>query len=618
MSLFGNLQGANIKGPDVVINGDSGSLLPTSTSGMRFSSAEVNQQSKLLSDLQPYSYGQGSVSDDIAQQVTPHKIQKIVPTFTVPSSSSMTAGDETVTHSVSDGDLAFTIKMVHDRSARIKNYNYFTKQNITRAVDIIVNLPTLNYLLRGLQTDMGVNTPNWENWLKATGWTCVGDMRIEHFRPSSPHHYRNLSMFIQDFIRPLGVVIGSENQGGQHQGDNRGAVDFPVDYVVTILVDGLCDNLVNLWRRAEVKAGDDLLLVLAGTQLQNEEKLLKVALDHGDYAVGHPVNKGVHNQFNVDEHAYGGIDPNFFAPPMQKTQYVLNHYAKGKRQMVFDKPVSLLYEVVPTSSSEIEEGYFLGASHHNRGMWHVARSQVQARRQPVMDSAMQTFRNDDANMAGGALLQATIAPVWKSAPRVSHRQEFAPGSLTINKNGSRKHHRIHTDKRDDRPGDYTGHYQEDAEHAYGGAYHRFIVHDADITNPDAETSAAAVTQDPHTSVALQAQQRATKRRGVEGMVDVWSSSAVDHTPQVVARAAVTAAATTAAATAAAATTSSTATASTNSTAGAGDHDDMQVDGVNNTHDTTAAPKVYAQSISMNSGTSQSKAVSVGKVAAKKK
>jgi hypothetical protein len=36
-------------------------------------------------------------------------------------------------------------------------------------------------------------------------------------------------MFIQDYIRPLGIVIGSENQGGQHQ--PGGSVDFPVDFV---------------------------------------------------------------------------------------------------------------------------------------------------------------------------------------------------------------------------------------------------------------------------------------------------------------------------------------------------------------------------------------------------
>ena len=51
-----------------------------------------------------------------------------------------------------------------------------------------------------------------------------------------------------DYTRPLGVVIGSDRQGGQHQGRVGGrGVDVPVDYTVTILVDGLCHNMLNLW-----------------------------------------------------------------------------------------------------------------------------------------------------------------------------------------------------------------------------------------------------------------------------------------------------------------------------------------------------------------------------------
>ena len=615
MSLFGNLQGANIKGPDVVINGDGGSLLPTSSSGMRFSSAEVNQQSKLLSDLQPYSYGQGSVSDDIAQQVTPHKIQKIVPSFTLPSASTTTAYDnEVLTHSVSDGDLAFTIKMVHDRASRIKNYNFFSKQNITRAVDVIANLPTVNYLLRGLQTDMGNNSPNWKNWLSSTGWPVNRPgMGIESFRPGHKNHYTNLSLFLQDYVRPLGVVIGSEHQGGQHQGDNRGAVDFLVDYVVTILVDGLCDNLVNLWKRAEIKAGDDLLLVLAGTQLEDHvhEKTDEHTGTHG--LVAHKTGL-VHNQFNVDSAAYGGLDPAYFAKPTQRNKYVLNHYAKGKRSMMFEKNVSLLYEVVPTTSSEIEEGYFLGASHRNRGMWHVARSQVQSRRQPAMDSDMQTFRNDNANMMGGALLQATIAPTWKSAPRVHRTQHHIDGVFS----GVVSDERLPPQKHE-KPGVERGNYNRHATELRKG-------HVTAGKNGGAPTvvyaptrTAVEVTIPNPDSVAGEAEKRAMKRRGVEGMVDVWSSSAVDTAPPVVQRAAVSAAAAAAAATAATPATTAPATTTTSTTNAALAHDDMQVDGGGtNTSDTTAAPKVYAQSISMNSGVSQGRAVSVAKVGARKK
>ena len=85
MSIFSGLQSGGIRGPDVVINGDGGTLLPSSASGVRFSSAKINQTSSLLSGIKPYSYGAGSTSDDISYGVVPQKIQKIVPQFSLPS-----------------------------------------------------------------------------------------------------------------------------------------------------------------------------------------------------------------------------------------------------------------------------------------------------------------------------------------------------------------------------------------------------------------------------------------------------------------------------------------------------------------------------------------------------
>ena len=245
MSIFSGVQSASIRGPDVVINGDGGSLLPSSQSGVRFSSAKINQTSELLSGIKPYSYGAGSTSDDISYGVNPHKIQKIVPEIVLPSDKNDIQGNNiVVSHGVDDGDVAFTIRLHHDKGKRIKNWSFFSKQNITRAVDQIVNLCTVNYILRGLQTNMGENGGNWEDFLQSTGWPVGKDtFRLKDFRHGKYQH-RNVSMFIQDYIRPLGIVIGSERQGGQHQ--PGGAVDFPVDFVVTILVDGLCDNMLNL------------------------------------------------------------------------------------------------------------------------------------------------------------------------------------------------------------------------------------------------------------------------------------------------------------------------------------------------------------------------------------
>jgi hypothetical protein len=405
MSIFAGLQSGGIKGPDVVINGDGGSLLPTS-SGLRFSSAKINQTPSLMAGINPYDYGPGSTSDDIAYGVTPHKIQKIVPPLSIPSDSANIADDNfTLSHPVDDGDMAFTIRIVHDMATRLKNWSFMAKQNLTRAVDPIINICTVNYILRGLQTPMGDNDANWANFLMCTGWP-IGETGFElHTFRGGEFQHRNLSMFIQDYIRPLGVVIGSEMQGGQHQGG--GAVDFPVDFVVTILVDGLCDNMLNVWRRTEIRAGDDLFFALCGTQVTTD----------------HRPTGGLPYQFSKIVNS-GLINENNFIPPSVDTSYVLNHWAQGQVTARFTNKPKLLFELVPTTSTEINEGVFLCDDRKNRGLWHVARSQVHIRGCPVTPSGKnQTFRQDTANLRGGGLVQATIAPVWKSATKhhdVSH------------------------------------------------------------------------------------------------------------------------------------------------------------------------------------------------------
>ena len=249
--------------PDVVIN--RAALLPSNTADVRFPASKVNQQDTLLSGLVANKHGHGSsVSDDISCQITPHKIQKIVPQIFLPSAVSDVGPDNLLlSHAVDDGDLAFTIRMVRNNPTCMKSFDFFAKQNIPRSVDPIVNIATVNYIIRGLQTDMGANAENWKEFLQSTGWPMHKQTYEFHDFKAGEYQHRNVSLFIQDYIRPLGVVIGSDRQGGQHQGVGRGrGVDFSVDYAVTILVDGLCDNMLNMWRRTEIRAGDDLLLAL--------------------------------------------------------------------------------------------------------------------------------------------------------------------------------------------------------------------------------------------------------------------------------------------------------------------------------------------------------------------
>ena len=192
-------------------------------------------------------------------------------------------------------------------------------------------------------------------------------------------------------------------------------MDFPVDYVVTILVDGLCDSLCNLWKRCDVRAGADLMLALVGTNLVDSEYVVTDANDKKTGTVARKQGESLRFQVNREY----GIGDETYKRPVVSGKYQLNTWQQGLITQKFrnDGNVKLLFELVPTTSDEISEIEFLSDDSKNRGLWQIARSQVFVRGMGAAQTVdSQTFRNDSANLRGG-LLQATIAPVWKGATR---------------------------------------------------------------------------------------------------------------------------------------------------------------------------------------------------------
>ena len=56
--------------------------------------------------------------------------------------------------------------------------------------------------------------------------------------------------FIRTYISCYGVMVGSQNQGGLHQGGyGRIATHNAVDYVGSFLIDGKARKINNLWRQ---------------------------------------------------------------------------------------------------------------------------------------------------------------------------------------------------------------------------------------------------------------------------------------------------------------------------------------------------------------------------------
>ena len=388
--IFSDLQGGGIRFPDAQFNA-GGPLPPSSSPAMHLPPVRINDTAALLSGIKPYDYGKGTnVSDDLAYQNIPVKIQKIIPLVMLPGAQDVVGNMITLTHPVDDGDLAFVLRFRNNIDVYRPNQNYFVRQGLARAVDTIVNLPTINYILRGLQTEF-INNHEWTHFLNA--FEC-GTEHDAFRHPDLFVRQEACTRFVRDCISPLGVVIGSEKQGGQTQGTNA-ANDWPVDFVATICVDGFNENMVNLWRRCKVDAGDQLLLQITHAKVADASDPI------APLVMSHPTN--------------------------------LNHYYKSQTSQLFDSALTIrddvLFELVPTTARACDKGkVFRCTDMHNIpfhgmwmpvysiGMWHIATSQVMSHHTTgSITSGSKTatgFRDDMQNIRAGGLLQSTVCPVW--------------------------------------------------------------------------------------------------------------------------------------------------------------------------------------------------------------
>jgi hypothetical protein len=391
-NIFGDINNGNIKMPDAKFN-SNGPLPPTSNPDVHFTGAKINATSALLKGVDAYDYGDHKyTSDDIAYQNIPVKIQKIIPQVKLPSSIDQSQEDWlTMSHPIDDGDLAFVLKLKHHKHEVMKNLQYFEKNNMGRAVDCIVNLSTINYLLRGLQTPFATN----QTWHTFLSFFDSGLNKKMFEADDVMIRQTACDIFVRDCIAPLGVVIGSEKQGGQHENTNR-AVDWPVNFVATICIDGFNENMVNIWRRCQLGAGDQLMLALSRPRATTCK-----------------------------------IGPTMLT---SDTSWVcnLNHYYKSRTSQKFQKLSGDVYQLVPTTNRECDKGAMLREKHllpiNNQqanmlGMWHIATSQIMSnmvgtsssRVNFCQTSGMTSYMDDMQNLSSGALLQSTVCPVWEPA-----------------------------------------------------------------------------------------------------------------------------------------------------------------------------------------------------------
>lgn len=187
-------------------------------------------------------------------------------------------------------------------------------------------------------------------------------------------------LVIKEYIKPFGFCIGSDWQGGQTHGSAEPNIG-PVSYVTVVQIEGLAENIVNIWAKAgnTVNCGDDLTLAM---------------VPH----LTTPKNNYYKDRYTTD------FESVFPAMPLKET-YVLNHwqYNTVKQVINFD-PGEIVYELLPLTSSTIQKGVFPS--------WHICRTQLMAK---AHTPGLKCYRDDILMQKTGALLEVTIAPVFEYA-----------------------------------------------------------------------------------------------------------------------------------------------------------------------------------------------------------
>ena len=216
---------SNIPNPDVVMN--RGPLPPREALNWPVGfngtpDGRIGSASTLLGGVQPYSYGgPDRLSTQAAYLNIPHVTQRLVPALQLPSAQLLQSGGGMMElhHQVDDGDVAFVVRCMFSAYEMVANKHRYKRQGVLFAIDPLINLTTVNYLLHGLQRyGWDKREQHWH-----TLWVALG---IAEYEPgwavelSTSQRKELVTYLVQNVIKPFGVPRGSERQGGQHQGLN--------------------------------------------------------------------------------------------------------------------------------------------------------------------------------------------------------------------------------------------------------------------------------------------------------------------------------------------------------------------------------------------------------------
>lgn len=404
--IFDGVRGAQF--PDVVMN--SGPLPPTGGLPAPLhdtADGKINYNSTLLGDLQPYAYGEGAyLSTQQSYMNIPHRIQKILPVIYLPEPDGLSTFR--LSHSVDDGDVAFSMRL-DKQSLFCTNLKQASKrQSLGTAIDPFINLPTLNYILAGIQLHLSINDqgemrPNslWHSLLLSLDRTRFNEHRNYNVDILT---LMDLVHIIRSCIRPFGIVRGSEKQGGQNEMTESPAT-WPVPFVVTMVLDGKEDHVVNMWNHLDVSAGEDLVLHLKPMPLK------KYTLNH---YYKHPTYKnfdalcGDHKvvwQLVPDKFSLDSSIPELY-------EHVIDHPLSAQ-WCIWGLPLKLQLKDAYSNENVLSAAQFISALDVNwqeLGYWHIGRTQMRMNKYSLDDTCY--YHNDMVNGLHSQYMMLTFEPVF--------------------------------------------------------------------------------------------------------------------------------------------------------------------------------------------------------------
>jgi hypothetical protein len=433
--FFSDIYG-KIRDPDVAMN--HGPLPSQDASGWPSGfngnpDGRIGDASSLLAGVKPYSYGgPDKLSTQAAYLNIPHVTQRLVPAITIPLP--LGGGVFRLSHQVDDGDIAFVVRCMFSPYEMVEEKKKYARQGVIFAIDPLVNLATVNYLLHGIQRHgFKEDEHDWHSLWVALGVDLhfphikikmrdleeaqkkiqnLDDMTFNRFTMTS---YKRMVVdyLVQNVIKPFGVPRGSEKQGGQHQGLINKSVTWPVDLVTSVVVDGRVINMVNFWKNETIHAGDDLLLYVEETECRQ-------------YVLSHHHSNVCNYSFQTLPKESMHMMDKYNETYKQQAKRCMHHLVQGTDFKIDDDFHHLLLESSDLCfrGGEYTQKIFqlvTGVSSSNNksvqqavwkdGYWHIARSQVMQ----YKHEEHQHIYSRATSVLGGNLLQVTFEPTWMDA-----------------------------------------------------------------------------------------------------------------------------------------------------------------------------------------------------------